>query len=39
MVVWLNALSFLCEVIVVLALSLASCVEVVVLLERGVVYF
>ena len=35
---WLSALSLLCEVIVVLALCLASCVEVVVLLERGVVY-
>ena len=37
-IVWISALSLLYEVIVVLALCLASCVKVVVL-ERGVVYF
>ena len=31
-VVWLNALSLLCEVTVVLALCLASCVEVIAVL-------
>jgi len=35
-VIWLSAISLLCEVIIVLALCLASCVKV--LLERGVVY-
>ena len=36
-VVWLSALSLLCEMIVVLALCLASCVEVVVVRERSCV--
>jgi len=36
-VVWLSVLSLLCEVIVVLTLCLASCIEVVVVRERSCV--